>query len=159
MKFLFTLLFIASIANASLPQGNYVLKKIQCSNGEDLKLGGKFMLYDVSFDITDVDIKMTAIAKSAKWAPFKLDCTQVNVGKYSLIGDNQYEGYLAVDTVNCNAKAWESILRKQLFGVEEQGVFTYEVDGEELKISNPDTVTPYSCKKTGSYPIYIYTKK
>ncbi|EQC48016.1 hypothetical protein [Bacteriovorax sp. Seq25_V] len=157
-KMILALLVMASSVSAALPQGSFILQKIQCSNGEDLKLGGKFMQYDVRFDISDAEIKMTAIAKSAKWAPFKLDCTQINLGKYSLIDDNKYEGFLAVDSVECNAKAWESILRKQLFGVEEQGVFTYSVNGDELRVFNEQTVTPYSCKKTGSYPIYIYKK-
>lgn len=143
---------------AQIPQGKYTLSKIECSDGKVLKLGGKFMIYNVSLEVGAEDMKMTAVAKNAKWAPFKLDCTQVNTGKYKITSDTQYEGSLALTSVKCNAKAWEGILNKQHFGVEEQGVFDYEVSGNELQIFNPATFTPYSCKDTNSYPIYFYKK-
>jgi len=153
-------LLLSTSVFADIPHGRYVLDKIQCASGDVLKLGGKFMVYKVTLDITDADMKMTAIAKSGSWAPFKLDCTQVNTGKYSYRGDTQYEGDLALDSVKCNAKTWEKILRKQLFGVEAQGVFNYTVSGNKLTISNPNTITKYkTCKKANSYPIYHYTKQ
>ncbi|OUR99801.1 hypothetical protein A9Q84_01875 [Halobacteriovorax marinus] len=152
-------LILSTSVFADIPVGHYELDKIMCSNGEALKLGGKFMSYTIALDVTEIDMKMTAVAKSASWSPFKLFCTQINVGKFSYIEDNKYEGYLALNSVKCNAKIWEGRLRKHAFGIEEQGVFTYTVVGNKLTIQNPETVTKYSCKKTGSFPIYHYTLK
>lgn len=158
MLLVFALLFSVNCF-ADIPQGHYVLDKIECSDGKVLKLGGKFMQYHITLDVTDHEMLMTAKATSASWSPFKLECTQTNKGKFSYIGETQYEGYLAMDVVDCNAKAWEAILKKQKFGVEEQGIFDYEVNGDKLVISNKETQTLYSCKKTGSIPVYHYTKK
>lgn len=158
MKLLMALFFGLSVL-AQIPTGNYKLEKIVCSDGKVLKLGGKFMIYDVSLEIFESEMKMTAIAKNAKFAPFKLNCTQVNKGSYTITSETNYEGSLPLFSVKCNAKAWESILNKQHFGVEEQGVFDYEVDGNKLVLFNPATATPYSCKDTNSYPVYHYIKK
>src|SRR5690606_18304555 len=118
MKNLFLgLALIATNAFAEIPSGRYVLDKIICTDGAELKLGGKFMQYDVTLEVEEGLMKMTALAKSASWSPFKLDCTQVNVGKFSYVGETQYEGYLAPEIIKCNAKAWETILNKQKFGV------------------------------------------
>jgi hypothetical protein len=159
MKALAFLLVLVSISSfADIPTGKYRLEKIQCKSGKVLKLGGKFMQYNVTLDVTDADMKMTAIAKSADWAPFKLNCTQINFGKFSYSGDSQFSGSLPMTSVKCNAKTWENILRKQLFGVEAEGVFTYNVSGNKLTIENSNTITKYSCEKTNSYPVYHYTK-
>lgn len=143
---------------AKLPTGKFTLEKIQCSTGKTLKLGGKFMVYKVNLDITDSTLKMSVTAKSGSWAPFKLNCVQINNGKYSLIGDSQYSGYLSKDYVKCNAKAWEDIVNKKGFGVEKEGVFNYTFANNKLVIKNPNTVTKYSCDKENGYPIYHYIR-
>lgn len=153
------LILLSTSVLADIPAGHYELDQIKCADGNELKLGGKFMTYKIALDVTDGEMKMTAVAKSGSWAPFKLYCTQINTGKFSYIEDDKYEGYLSLSSVKCNAKIWEGRLKKHAFGIEEQGVFTYSVSGNKLTIQNPDTVTKYSCKKTGSYPIYYYTKK
>ena len=158
MKAIFLSLVISSICFGQIPNGTYRLEKIMCSTGKKLKLGGKFMQYQVDLKINDNLMNMTAIAKSAKWAPFKLKCTQKNEGKFSIRSNKTYEGYLQLSHVECNAKMWEGILKKHAFGVEEQGTFTYAISGKKLTIENPKTVTKYSCKKTGGYPIYHYNK-
>lgn len=158
-KLLLLTTLLATSAMADIPSGHYVLDKIECTDGKVLKLGGKFMQYQVTLDVSEGEMKMTALAKSASWSPFKLDCAQTNVGKFSYVGETQYEGYLAMDTVECNAGAWETILKKQKFGVEEQGVFDYTVNGNKLTIKNDNTTKLYSCKKTNSIPVYYYTKK
>jgi hypothetical protein len=143
---------------ANIPTGKYQVEKIQCKSGHTMKLGGKFMVYSIFLDIEDTKMKMTAIAKSGSWAPFKLDCTQVNQGAYVNTHEFKFEGDLPNTSVKCNAAAWESILKKKLFGVEEYGEFTYQVSENKLVISNPNTITKYSCDKAGDYPIYHYTK-
>lgn len=153
------LALISTSLMAEIPTGKYILDKIVCTDGKELKLGGKFMQYDVTLDVEEGVMKMTALAKSASWSPFKLDCTQVNVGKFSYVGESQYEGYLLPEVVKCNASAWEAILNKQKFGVEEQGLTEYKIDGNKLSIKNLETKTLYSCKKTNSIPVYHYTKK
>ena len=60
-------------------------------------------------------MKMTAVAKSGSWAPFKLNCTQVNEGDYVYTQEGKYEGELLNTSVKCNAKAWTAILKKKLF--------------------------------------------
>lgn len=158
-KILMLLIPLSLNAYGSIENSSYILKKIVCSDGKELKIGGKFMQYSVELEFNSAQIKMKAHAKSAQWAPFKLDCTQINTGKYSLSGENEYSGYLSLESVQCNASAWEAILKKQLFGVEEEGVFTFEKNGKSLKIFNKDTITKYSCKKTNSFPIYHYEQK
>lgn len=152
------LLLLTMTTFAQIPSGKYTLEKIECSDGKILKIGGKFMIYTVTLDVSEEKMKMTAIAKSAKWAPFKLDCTQVNEGEFKVVSSSQYEGSLPLASVKCNAKTWEGILNKQHFGVEEQGIFDYEVTDSGLVIFNPATATPYSCKDTNSYPIYHYKR-
>lgn len=158
-KLVLLLALLSSQVRADIPTGHYELDQIKCSDGKVLKLGGKFMTYKIALDITDVGMKMTAVAKSAKWAPFKLLCTQTNEGKFSYIEEDKYEGYLSLTGVKCNAKIWENRLRKHAFGIEEQGVFNYTSENGKLVIHNEETVTKYSCKKTNSYPIYYYSKK
>jgi hypothetical protein len=102
---------------------------------------------------------MTANANSGRWAPFKLNCTQVNQGEYTYTQENKYEGDLPNISVKCNNSAWTSILKKRLFGVEKYGEFNYEVNGDKLTIFNPNTITKYSCDKNGDYPVYRYTKQ
>lgn len=159
MKFFLLLSLLMSSAFAHIDDGHYVLDTIECSDGTTLNMGGKFMTYNLTLDVTGNELKMIARVQSNKWAPFKVNCTQVNLGKFSYTGVNQYEGYLDMVSAECNANIWVGILEKQKFGVEEQGTFDYEVNGNKLKISNKDTITRYSCGKTGAYPIYFYTKK
>lgn len=143
---------------ANIPTGKYKADKIQCKTGKALKLGGKFMVYTITLDVTDTNMVMTAKAKSGSWAPFKLNCTQVNKGSYVYTQENKYEGDLPNTSVKCNAAAWTAILKKKLFGVEKYGEFNYKVKGKKLTIYNKNTITKYSCDKAGDYPIYYYTK-
>lgn len=145
-------------AFATIPTGKYQVDKIQCSTGKVMKLGGKFMVYKIFLDVGEGEMVMTAKANSGSWAPFKLNCTQVNKGTFTYTQENKYEGELPNVSVKCNASVWTSILKKKLFGVETYGEFDYTVNGDKLTISNPNTVTKYSCAKTGGYPVYHYTK-
>lgn len=159
MKFLLTLLVLLSVsAFANIPDGKYKVDKIQCSTGKIMKLGGKFMVYEIYLDIAGSKMTMTAKADSGSWAPFRLHCTQVNEGSFVYTKEGKYEGDLPNTSTKCNADAWTSILKKKLFGVEEYGEFTYLVSGNKLEVYNPNTITKYSCDKTGGYPIYYYTK-
>lgn len=158
MKTIITALLIASSALAQIPLGTYKAEKIQCKTGKVMKLGGKFMVYEIFLDVKASEMVMTARAKSGSWAPFKLDCTQVNRGDYVYTQEGKYEGELPNISAKCNNPMWTNILKKKLFGVEEWGVFTYQVNGDKLKIFNPDTVTKYSCDTAGDYPIYHYKK-
>lgn len=158
-KFLvLSLLLISVTAMANIPTGKYKVEKIQCNTGHVMKLGGKFMVYEIYLDVTDHEMIMTANADSGSWAPFKLHCTQVNKGSFVYTAEGKYEGDLPNISTKCNNAAWTNILKKKLFGVEEYGEFNYEVNGDKLVIFNPNTVTKYSCDKTGGYPIYYYTK-
>lgn len=161
MKVILTVLFLVTsfLANAEITPGLYQVEKIQCAkSGKQLKLGGSFMVYDIKLNVTDKSMKMTAVAKSGSWAPFRLNCTQVNEGTFTYTSENTYEGELPNISVECNADMWTRILKKKLFGVEEFGEFTYEVSDNKLTISNPNTVTKYSCDETGDYPVYYYKK-
>ena len=146
-------------AYANIPVGQYKVDKIQCKTGKELKLGGRFMVYSLLLDVEATSWKMTAIAKSGSWAPFRLDCTQINVGKFTYTSEGKLEGDLPNESVECNSPAWTEILRRKLFGVEEFGEFTYKVDGRKLEIYNPNTITKYSCDSAGDYPIYYYTRQ
>ncbi len=148
----------SSFAQANIPQGKYQIEKIQCKSGKVLKLGGKFMVYKIYLDVGAGSITMTATANSGSWAPFKLNCTQVNEGQFTYTQEGKYEGDLPNKSVKCNAKAWEQILRKKLFGVEEYGTFNYQVNGNQVIIYNPQTITKYSCDQSGDYPIYHYKR-
>lgn len=158
MKLTIILTLLTSMAFANIPSGTYKVDKIQCKTGKELKLGGKFMTYSIYLNVTEESMKMTAVAKAGKWAPFKLNCTQINEGSFVYTQENKYEGELVNTSVNCNSKMWTAILKKKLFGVEEYGEFSYLVDGNELTIFNPNTVTKYSCDADGDYPTYYYTK-
>lgn len=158
MKLILTLLFFTSTAMANIPNGTYQVDKVQCKSGKVLKLGGKFMVYNIKLAIASGRWEMTAIAKSGSWAPFKLNCTQINKGKFTYTQENKLEGDLPNSSVKCNSPAWTSILKRRLFGVEEYGEFTYKVKGKKLTLFNPSTVTKYSCDKAGDYPIYYYSK-
>lgn len=149
---------MASQAFGQIPSGLYKVDSIKCKTGKVMKLGGKFMTYEIYLDVAQSSMKMTARAKSGSWAPFKLDCTQTNEGTFTYTQEGKFEGELPNTAVSCNASAWESILKKKLFGVEEFGEFTYTVNADKLTIFNPNTVTKYSCDKAGDYPIYEYTK-
>lgn len=156
---LFFTTIILTPAFADIAPGRYQVDQIQCHKSKKvLSLGGKFMVYTIFMDITDTEMTMTAHAKSGSWAPFKLDCTQINQGTYAYTQEGKYEGELPNISVKCNADTWTSILKKKLFGVEEYGEFNYVVDGDKLTIFNPDTVTKYSCDSEGDYPIYTYKK-
>ena len=160
MKFLITLLLVLSINTfANIPAGRYKVDKIQCKSGKVMKLGGRFMVYNILLDVTQSNWKMTAIAKSGSWAPFRLNCTQINEGSFTYTQENKLEGELPNTSVKCNAATWTRILKQRLFGVEKYGEFTYQVQGKKLSIYNPNTVTKYSCDKAGDYPIYYYTKQ
>ena len=156
--FILLSLFVSTTAMATIPTGKYLLDKIQCKTGKTLKLGGKFMTYKITLDVTESDMVMTAKAKSGSWAPFKLSCTQINKGTFVYTKENTYEGDLPKDSIRCNAKAWVKILQKKQFGVEKYGEFTYSVNGNKLTSFNPKTITKYSCKGANNYPIYHYTK-
>ncbi len=158
MKTILTALLIASTTFAQIPLGKYKAEKIQCKTGKVMKLGGKFMAYGIFLDVKATEMIMTAHAKSGSWAPFKLDCTQVNKGSYVYTQEGKFEGELPNISAKCNNSMWTGILKKKLFGVEEWGVFNYTVNGDKVKIFNPDTVTKYSCDKAGDYPIYHYKK-
>jgi hypothetical protein len=154
----FLALLISTSVFATIPQGTYQLEKIQCSTGKTMKLGGKFLVYVITLKVQETTLVMTAKAKAGSWAPFKLNCTQVNSGEYIYTAEGKYEAELPMSAVKCNAEAWTNILKKQHFGVEEYGSFTYAVSGDKLVIQNPNTVTKYSCEKTNGYPIYHYYK-
>ncbi len=159
MKLLVLITMLVSFgAMANIPVGKYKVEKIQCTGGKVMKLGGKFMVYEIFLDVSDSEMVMTANAKSGSWAPFRLDCTQVNKGTFTYTQEGKYEGDLPNTSVKCNAATWTRILKKKLFGVEEYGEFTYVVNGNKLTISNPNTVTKYSCDKDGGYPVYYYNK-
>ncbi len=160
MKYLLTLLLSVSIF-AAIPAGDYKLDRIVCSSGKELKLGGKFMVYTVTLDVTASDMRMTAIAKSGSWAPFRLDCTQTNYGKYSLVNASTYQGYLGLENVTCNNDRWTDRLRKRPFAAEPNVVdFNYSVSGNSLVIKSPNTTNNFkSCAKDNAYPIYYYTKQ
>jgi hypothetical protein len=151
-------MMISTQVLANIPTGKYKADKIQCKTGKVMKLGGKFMIYSIYLDVAATNMVMTARAKSGSWAPFKLDCTQVNKGSYVYTQENKYEGELPNVSVKCNAAAWTAILKKKLFGVEKYGEFNYKVSGKKLTIYNPNTVTKYSCDSAGDYPIYHYSK-
>lgn len=160
MKYLFALLiFLLSFpAAAEIPLGNYEITKIQCQSGKILQLGGSYMRYHVYLNFTDTKMTMTAQMKSLTSNKQALECVQINSGEYVYTQDNKFEGELENKSIKCNAKAWERILKKKAFGVEEYGEFTYSIRGDELIISNPNTITRYSCRNTGDYPIYHYKK-
>lgn len=158
MKLVLIGLMLSLTTLANIPQGRYQIDKIQCSTGKVLHLGGKFMIYKIFLDVGEGNMKMTATARSGSWAPFKLNCTQENEGTFTYTQEGKYEGELPNTLVKCNAQAWIRIMKKKLFGVEKFGTFNYAVIGNKLTISNPDTMTKYSCEKTGGFPIYHYTK-
>lgn len=158
MKLVLLVSILSLSVFANIPEGRYQIEKIQCSTGKVLKLGGKFMVYKIFLDVGEGVMKMTATANSGSWAPFKLNCTQVNEGTFTYTQEGKYEGELPNTLVECNAPAWTRIMKKKLFGVEEFGTFDYQVVENKLTISNPDTVTKYSCDKTEGYPVYHYIK-
>jgi hypothetical protein len=160
MKTLMSILMMvfANLSFANIPEGNYKIEKIQCQSGKVMKLGGKFMIYEIFLKVSGNQMTMTAKANSADWAPFKLNCTQVNQGQFQYTTSGQYEGELPNINVECNNPSWTNILKKRLFGVEEFGTFEYSVNGNQLVIQNKDTITKYSCDQSGDYPIYFYKK-
>lgn len=160
MKSIFALSLLAFGLNsfAELPQGDYIVEKVVCSDGRQLKLGGKFMEYTITLKITEDEMFQQAIAKSGSWAPFRLNCVQKNVGKYTQLSESQYEGFMEIDDVTCNASAWESMLYKKGFGVEKLGVFDYKMENGLLLISNERSENKFSCKN-GSFPTYYYKKQ
>jgi hypothetical protein len=143
---------------ANIPHGNYKIEKIQCQSGKVMKLGGKFMIYEIYLNIKENEMTMTAKANSADWAPFKLNCTQINQGTFRYTQEGQFEGELPNISVECNNPTWTNILKKRLFGVEDFGEFNYKFQNNQLAIHNKDTITKYSCDQTGDYPIYYYKK-
>lgn len=149
---------MSTTAFAVIPAGTYQVDKIQCHKSKKvLKLGGKFMVYKIRLEVSATDMTMTATANSGSWAPFKLNCTQVNKGKVVYTKENTYEGELPNVSVKCNNDMWTGILKKKLFGVEKYGEFTYKLDGNKLVIFNPNTITRYSCETPGDYPVYYYS--
>lgn len=158
MKALIGMFLVIGSATAQIPLGKYKAEKIQCKSGKTMKLGGKFMVYEIFLDVKQTEMVMTANANSGSWAPFKLNCTQLNKGSYVYTQEGKYEGELKNISAKCNNAMWEAILKKKLFGVEEYGVFNYKVNGPKVEVFNPNTVTKYSCDGPGDYPIYYYTK-
>lgn len=152
------LIYSSFSALAVIPEGTYKATKIQCKSGKVMKLGGKFIIYDIFLDVKPNEMMMTAKAYSGDWAPFKLQCTQINKGTISYISEEKYSGSLPNTFVECNNPTWTKLLKKRLFGVENQGTFNYKVSGDELMIFNAATVTKYSCDQAGDYPIYYYKK-
>lgn len=152
-------LLISTAAFANIPLGTYKVDKIQCKTGKTLKLGGKFMVYEIFLEVKEAEMIMTANAKSGSWAPFRLNCSQVNRGKYVYTQEGKYEGDLRNISASCNNDMWTRILKKRLFGIEEYGEFNYTVSGNKLTTYNVNTVTKYSCEAAGDYPIYYYTKQ
>ena len=158
-KFIYVFVMAFSkLALANIPNGNYKIEKIQCQSGKVMKLGGKFMIYEIFLKVSGNEMTMTAKANSADWAPFKLNCTQVNQGQFQYTQAGQFEGDLPNISVECNNPSWTNILKKRLFGVEQFGTFDYSFDGSQLVIQNKDTITKYSCDQNGDYPIYYYKK-
>ncbi|MAZ50068.1 MAG: hypothetical protein CME65_16010 [Halobacteriovoraceae bacterium] len=153
------MMLVSTTVLANIPVGRYKVDKIQCKTGKELKLGGRFMVYTILLDVEETSWIMTAKAKSGSWAPFKLDCTQINKGKFTYTAEGKLEGDLPNESVACNNPAWTRILKSKLFGVEEFGEFTYKVSGNKLEIYNPNTITKYSCDSAGDYPVYYYTKQ
>lgn len=159
MKLVIMLMFFSVSAFATIPVGNYQVEKIQCHKSQKvLKLGGKFMVYTIKLNVQETQMVMTATAKSGSWAPFKLNCEQVNKGKIVYTKENTYEGDLPNVTAKCNNSVWTGILKKKLFGVENYGEFTYSFENNKLTIFNPKTITRYSCTDNGDYPVYFYKK-
>lgn len=158
MKTLLAAVLVISSAMAQIPLGKYKAEKIQCKTGKVMKLGGKFMVYEIFLDVKASEMVMTAVAKSGSWAPFKLNCSQVNRGSYVYTQEGKYEGELPNISAKCNNAMWTAILKRKLFGVEEYGVFNYRVNGNRVQIFNPDTITKYSCDGAGDYPVYHYKK-
>ena len=154
----FLTLLVSTTAFANIPLGTYKVDKIQCKTGKQLKLGGKFMVYSIMLEVKETEMIMTAKAKSGSWAPFRLNCTQLNRGKYVYTQEGKYEGELPNISASCNNSMWTNILKKRLFGVEEYGVFNYKVNGNKLEVYNADSVTKYSCEAVGDYPVYYYTR-
>lgn len=143
---------------ADIPEGKYHLKRIKCTTGTELSLGGNRVKYDVYLEVKDLNMKMTAIAKAQTWANFKVSCTQINRGKFSYVGVNQYEGYLALEEAKCNVPMVSRILRRRGFGVEEQGLSEYSVNGKQLIIKNLETKNLFRCKDEDGIPVYYYQK-
>lgn len=141
-----------------IPTGNYKVEKIQCKSGKVMKLGGKFMAYEIFLKVAESEMTMTAKAKSHDWSPFRLNCVQINHGTFQYTHDGEFDGELPNVNVECNNEAWTNILKKRLFGVEERGLFQYKVNGKQLEIYNSNTITKYSCDAAGDYPIYFYQK-
>ncbi|WP_412471736.1 hypothetical protein [Halobacteriovorax sp. RT-1-4] len=160
MKTILAFLMVTSVF-ATIPQGTYLLDRIECTTGETLKLGGAFMRYNVILKVEEEKAEMTAVAKSAKWAPYLLNCTQVNSGDFKYVGPGQYQGGLEMTKVKCNLGVWEGILKKQHFGVESNGsIFDYEYNDGKLVLSVKDTFTNYkTCREAGGSPIYHYNKQ
>ncbi len=160
MKTILALIVSLSVF-ANIPNGNYVLDSIKCNDGTPLKLGGKFIQYNVLLDVAGDTMTMSVNAKSGSWAPFKLNCQQRNVGKFTIIDSTQYQGYMRIDTVNCNNATWTDVIRKKAFGVEnDEVVFDYSFSGNKLTIHNPKTKNNFkTCEKKGKTPVYYYTKK
>lgn len=155
---LFLSLLLINSGFSAIPLGKYQIEKIQCKKGKTLKLGGKYINYDIDLFVSESKMKMVAIATAFDWAPFKIKCTQINEGRYTLTGANKYEGDLPNKTATCDPSLWTRFLKDNLFGVEKYGEFTYKVSGKKLTIFNPQTITKYSCDSAGDYPIYYYTK-
>ena len=160
MKFsMLMLVFFCFSAFATIPAGKYKVEKIQCHKSKEvMKLGGKYMSYDIFLNITDTKLQMNVSAKSRSHAPFNLKCDQTNAGSIVYTKENIFEGELKITNLKCNAWAYEKILKMKNFGVEDYGEFTYSVNGNKLTVYKPNTKTNYRCKSSGDYPIYHYIK-
>lgn len=160
MKFLLLLFVSIQFAYADIPEGKYLLNKIVCTTGKVIKLDSKekFVGYKVYLTVKDLAMTMTAKARSKGWASFILNCDQRNKGKFSYVGDDQFEGYLSLDKVKCNVKMWTGIVKKRKFGVHEQGLANYKVNGKKLIITHFESENRYSCADEGGIPQYYYTK-
>lgn len=160
---LFTVFFSLS-AYAVLPQGNFHLDKIQCSNGKTLKMGGPFFEYTMIYTIKDGHMSLVAKARAKKFSPIQLFCTIENEGNYYDLEEGKIEGELLPTTCICNNKRgersefWTKKICAKGYGAEEFGPAQYSVSGNQLEVRFLNTKTMYSCPE-GSLPVYYYTKQ
>jgi hypothetical protein len=161
---LLAMLFISSRAQAGLPEGNFVLDKIECSNGKLLKIGGPFFAYEMNYTVADGRMTLVAKANARKFSPIQLFCTIQNEGNYFDLSEGQFEGELLPTTCKCVNKRgelssrWTEKICSKGYGSEEFGHAEYTFENNKLAVRFTDTKTMYSCPE-GSLPVYYYTKQ
>ncbi|MBL7664304.1 MAG: hypothetical protein JNM93_04175 [Bacteriovoracaceae bacterium] len=157
---LFLALFLNFSSFAIIPDGNYTIEKIECEKGKQgLKLGGKFMSYDIKLKVKADEMWMTVSAKTNDWASFILNCTQTNYGTFKYTKANEYYGELRLTDAKCNADAWSGYLRKKAYGTQALGYAEYKYADNKLVVKNLDTEMLFSCDKDeDGVPIYYYKR-